>query len=164
MVTGFVTCCVITFGVKARSISGARLGEGCQALAAVRGLGAELKYKCSTHQGRRGHLKALAEGASLASSPSANASCTLLHLVDGAGFIGPLKMMAPRKIRLLGLHGKGTSARIMKTQIKPIIDALGGILEVDFLDGGHVSCPYQGESGWWPLMPLVLIAMLDKMH
>ncbi|SPC68115.1 uncharacterized protein UHOD_08971 [Ustilago sp. UG-2017b] len=58
--------------------------------------------------------------------------------------------MAPRKIRLLGLHGKGTSARIMKTQIKPIIDALGGILEVDFLDGGHVSCPYQGIESVFP--------------
>ena len=61
MVIGLVTYCVITFGVKARSISGAWLREGCQALAAVRGLGAELKYKCSTHQGRRRHLKALAE-------------------------------------------------------------------------------------------------------
>lgn len=109
-------------------------------------------------------LKSFSRSGSLGSSPSANATCTLLHLVDGAGLIGRLKMMAPRKIRLLGLHGKGTSARIMKTQIKPIIDALGGILEVDFLDGGHVSCPYQGESGWWPLIPLVLIAMLDKMH
>lgn len=52
------------------------------------------------------------------------------------------------KIKLLALHGKGTSARIMKAQIKPITDILGDVLEVDFLDGGEVSAPYQGKARW----------------
>lgn len=54
--------------------------------------------------------------------------------------------MMARKIRLLALHGKGTSARIMKAQIKPLIDALGDLLEVHYMDGGEISAPYQGES------------------
>ena len=55
-------------------------------------------------------------------------------------------MMPLRKIKLLALHGKGTSARIMKAQLKPIIEALGGIVEVHYMDGGEVSAPYQGTS------------------
>lgn len=55
-------------------------------------------------------------------------------------------MSPARKIRLLALHGKGTSARIMKAQIKPIVDVLGDLVEVDYMDGGEVSAPYQGES------------------
>lgn len=51
-----------------------------------------------------------------------------------------------RKMRLLALHGKGTSARIMKAQIKPIVDMLGDIVEVHYMDGGEISAPYQGSS------------------
>lgn len=54
-------------------------------------------------------------------------------------------MITSRKVKLLALHGKGTSARIMKAQIKPIIDVLGDILEVHYMDGGEVSAPYQGK-------------------
>ena len=54
--------------------------------------------------------------------------------------------MPLRRFRLLALHGKGTSARIMKTQIKPIVDALGELVEVEYLEGGERCAPYQGES------------------
>lgn len=54
--------------------------------------------------------------------------------------------MHSRKVRLLALHGKGTSARIMKSQIKPIIDLLGDVVEVHYMDGGEISAPYQGKS------------------
>lgn len=54
--------------------------------------------------------------------------------------------MPTRKIRLLALHGKGTSARIMKAQIKPILDVLSDLVEVDYIDGGVISAPYQGKS------------------
>lgn len=60
--------------------------------------------------------------------------------------------MSGRKIRLLALHGKGTSARIMKAQIKPLIDLLGDVLEVHYMDGSEMSAPYQGES-----MPVTLV-------
>lgn len=53
--------------------------------------------------------------------------------------------MSTRKMRLLALHGKGTSGRIMKTQIKPILDILGDEVEVHYMDGGELSAPYQGE-------------------
>ncbi|SPO31981.1 uncharacterized protein UTRI_06704_B [Ustilago trichophora] len=58
--------------------------------------------------------------------------------------------MPTRKLKLLALHGKGTSARIMKAQIKPIIDMLSDILEVHYLDGGAVSAPYQGIEIMFP--------------
>lgn len=53
--------------------------------------------------------------------------------------------MPQRKIRLLALHGKGTSARIMRAQFKPLVDLLGDVLEVHYVDGGETSAPYQGE-------------------
>ncbi|SPO31867.1 uncharacterized protein UTRI_06704 [Ustilago trichophora] len=59
-------------------------------------------------------------------------------------------MVPPRKFKLLALHGKGTSARIMKAQIKPIIDVLSDILEVHYMDGGVVSAPYQGIESMFP--------------
>lgn len=59
--------------------------------------------------------------------------------------------MPPRKLKLLALHGKGTSARIMKAQIKPIIDVLSDAVEVHYLDGGAVSAPYQGKLRYWLL-------------
>ncbi len=34
----------------------------------------------------------------------------------------------------------------MKTQIKPIVDALGELVEVEYLEGGERCAPYQGES------------------
>lgn len=55
--------------------------------------------------------------------------------------------MSDRKIRLLALHGKGTSGKIMKTQIKPIVDVLGDVLEVHYMDGSELSAPYQGKQG-----------------
>ncbi|SNX88101.1 uncharacterized protein MEPE_06812 [Melanopsichium pennsylvanicum] len=59
-------------------------------------------------------------------------------------------MASTRKYKLLALHGKGTSARIMKTQLKPIIDVLGDILEIHYMDGGEVSAPYQGIESMFP--------------
>ncbi|KAI3489894.1 hypothetical protein L1887_45987 [Cichorium endivia] len=58
--------------------------------------------------------------------------------------------MPLRRFRLLALHGKGTSARIMKTQIKPIVDALGELFEVEYLEGGERCAPYQGIESIFP--------------
>ncbi|EST06960.1 Serine hydrolase FSH [Kalmanozyma brasiliensis GHG001] len=58
--------------------------------------------------------------------------------------------MSDRKTRLLALHGKGTSGRIMKTQIKPIVDVLGDVLEVHYMDGSELSAPYQGIESIFP--------------
>lgn len=58
----------------------------------------------------------------------------------------PGQMMPEHKMQLLALHGKGTSARIMKAQIKPLVDLLDNVLDVHYMDGGETSAPYQGRS------------------
>ncbi|CBQ71605.1 conserved hypothetical protein [Sporisorium reilianum SRZ2] len=61
--------------------------------------------------------------------------------------------MPGSKFRLLALHGKGTSGRIMKAQIKPLIDLLGDVLEVHYMDGSEASAPYQGIESIFPKEP-----------
>ncbi|GAC94987.1 hypothetical protein PHSY_002560 [Pseudozyma hubeiensis SY62] len=71
--------------------------------------------------------------------------------------------MSARKIRLLALHGKGTSARIMRAQIKPIVDLLGEIVVVDYIDGGEPSAPYQGESSSEDQDLVALLHLAEKL-
>ncbi|TKY86904.1 hypothetical protein EX895_004192 [Sporisorium graminicola] len=59
-------------------------------------------------------------------------------------------MMPEHKMQLLALHGKGTSARIMKAQIKPLVDLLDNVLDVHYMDGGETSAPYQGIESIFP--------------
>lgn len=48
-------------------------------------------------------------------------------------------------VRLLALHGKGTSASIMRAQIKPIVDALRDVVQVEYLQGHEACAPYSGK-------------------
>ncbi|PWN50155.1 hypothetical protein IE53DRAFT_369158 [Violaceomyces palustris] len=54
------------------------------------------------------------------------------------------------KLRILVLHGKGTSARIMRAQIKAITDALADEAEFEFLQGHVDSQPYHGIERLFP--------------
>jgi predicted esterase len=46
---------------------------------------------------------------------------------------------APR-LRLLALHGMGTSAQILSRQLRPLADAVADVAELVYLDGQE-QCP-----------------------
>ena len=47
---------------------------------------------------------------------------------------------APPRLRLLCLHGMGTSAAILARQLRPLADATSDIAELVYLDGQEL-CP-----------------------
>ncbi|KAK0552224.1 hypothetical protein OC846_002975 [Tilletia horrida] len=49
-----------------------------------------------------------------------------------------------RPTRILCLHGKGTSAKVLETQMKPLLKKLGSRVECVFLNGPVLSDPYHG--------------------
>ncbi|KAK0533691.1 hypothetical protein OC835_002946 [Tilletia horrida] len=56
---------------------------------------------------------------------------------------------APRKVRILCLHGKGTNAAIMKSQTKAVCSKLEDICEFVFVDGLFECLPYPGADQFY---------------
>ena len=46
----------------------------------------------------------------------------------------------PARLRLLALHGMGTSSEILMRQLKPLTEAVSDVAELVFLDGQE-QCP-----------------------
>ena len=51
----------------------------------------------------------------------------------------------PARLRLLALHGMGTSSLILARQLRPLVDAVSDVAELVYLDGQE-QCPPADET------------------